>query len=317
MGEESYIISVKPDGCTILAEDTEGIRRAIVYLEDEMVSKEGPILPLGDIKRYPVLKKRITRGFFSPTNRPPKFGDELLDDVDYYPDEYLNRLAHNGTNGLWIYTSFAQLTASPRIKEHGKFGEERMEKLKRVVRKCRRYGVKVYVFAIEPLGFTPDIAPSYPEFLGTHKGDRYVPICLRTEAGREHTVHATEKIFREIPELGGFIDITAGERPTSCASVATFCDCPRCKKYSRGENLAYAVDVLKEGIRRSGAKADFISWTYGHRYWNDNDIVDYISENYRNKLILKDVAGALGYDYYYFSKLFHQAFGNGINAIGI
>ncbi len=44
-----------------------------------------------------------------------------------------------------------------------------------------------------------------------------------------------------------------------------------------------------------------------------NDIVDYISENYRNKLILKDVAAALGYDYFYFSKLFHQIFGESFN----
>lgn len=44
-----------------------------------------------------------------------------------------------------------------------------------------------------------------------------------------------------------------------------------------------------------------------------NDIVDYIAENYRSKLILKDVAAALGYDYYYFSKLFHQAFGQSFN----
>lgn len=44
-----------------------------------------------------------------------------------------------------------------------------------------------------------------------------------------------------------------------------------------------------------------------------NDIVDYISENYRNKLVLKDVATALGYDYFYFSKLFHQVFGESFN----
>lgn len=44
-----------------------------------------------------------------------------------------------------------------------------------------------------------------------------------------------------------------------------------------------------------------------------NDIVDFISENYHNKLVLKDVANALGYDYYYFSKLFHQTFGQSFN----
>ena len=40
-----------------------------------------------------------------------------------------------------------------------------------------------------------------------------------------------------------------------------------------------------------------------------NDICDYISNNYREKLTLKDVAEALGYDYYYFSRLFSRIFG--------
>lgn len=44
-----------------------------------------------------------------------------------------------------------------------------------------------------------------------------------------------------------------------------------------------------------------------------NDIVDYIAKNYQSKLSLKDVSAALGYDYYYFSKLFHQTFGQSFN----
>lgn len=39
-----------------------------------------------------------------------------------------------------------------------------------------------------------------------------------------------------------------------------------------------------------------------------NTIADYIGQNFRQKLTLKDVATALGYDYYYFSRLFYQIF---------
>jgi len=39
-----------------------------------------------------------------------------------------------------------------------------------------------------------------------------------------------------------------------------------------------------------------------------NAIADYIGQNFRHKLTLKDVATALGYDYYYFSRLFYQIF---------
>ena len=112
-GKESFRLAVREDGATVTAEETEGVRRALVYIEEEMTKREGAFLPFGEIVRKPYIKTRMTRGFFSPTNRAPKFGDELLDDTEYYPDEYLNRLALNGTNGLWIYTSFRALIDTP------------------------------------------------------------------------------------------------------------------------------------------------------------------------------------------------------------
>ena len=41
-----------------------------------------------------------------------------------------------------------------------------MEKLRAVVKKCRRYGVKVYVFAIEPMGLLPEEREPYRDMLG-------------------------------------------------------------------------------------------------------------------------------------------------------
>ena len=296
---ESHEIEVRGDGATVFAADTEGVRRALVYLEGEMTKREGAILPLGKIRRDAHIKARITRGFFSPTNRAPKWGDELLDEVDYYPDEYLNRLAHSNTNGLWIYTSFRALMPTPHFPEGNSDGDgmhwnglnigsgrtqddsrekaaKRIEKLRRVVEKCKKYGVKVYVFAIEPMGLTPAEIGAHADMLGAPRLSDYQPICLRSEAGRDYVLKSLEGIFKAVPDLAGYIDITAGERPTNCSSIASFCECPRCSKYSRGENLAYAVDVIKEGIRRAGTGAEFVSWTYGHRYWEYSDIEDYV-----------------------------------------
>ena len=277
-GYESHRITVTEDAVTIVAEDTEGVRRAIVYLEGEMTKREGAFLPIGEITRRPYIKTRITRGFFSPTNRAPKWGDELLDDIDYYPDEYLNRLAHSDTNGLWIYTSFRALISTPCFNDDKAKCEKRIEKLRRVVAKCKRYGVKVYIFAIEPHGLSDEDAATHPSFLGAGRVAPWNPICLRQKDAREYIVEAVEALFRKVPDLGGYIDITAGERPTTCPSVATYTSCPRCKKFSRGENLAYAVDIIKEGIRKADTGADFISWTYGHRYWFDDDIKEYVEK---------------------------------------
>ncbi len=274
---EAYEITVTESGCTVCADDTEGIRRAIIYILDELIRHEGAFLTLGTIKRKPIIKTRITRGFFSPTNRPPKNGDELFDDIDYYPEEYLNRLMHDGTNALWIYTSFKALLKSEYIPEFGEGSEKRIEKLREVVKKCAKYGIKVFVFAIEPMNLSPAVAKAHPELLGAAPQDGVVyPFCPMSDAGRAYILEATEKLFRLVPDLGGYMDITEGERVTSCAAATTFKTCPRCGKKHQGVALADTVNLIKEGIRRAGTGAEFISWTYGHRLWRFDDIREYV-----------------------------------------
>lgn len=273
---EEYNISIDEDIC-ISANDTEGIRRALVHLEDIIIESEAPFLKKNIITKQPVIKSRITRGFFSPTNRPPHNIDELWDDVDYYPDEYLNRLAHDGNNGIWIYTRFCDLIPSDIIPEYGKGSERRIAKLKKVVEKCARYGIKVYVFAVEPAGLTPDMREKYPDIPGSMGYDRPA-FCTRSERGREYCIESVERLFTMVPDLGGYMNITAGERVTNCASAGNVHQCPRCSKFSRGETLAYTVDLIQEGMRRTGSKGEFISWTYGQREWDFDDIREYVKK---------------------------------------
>lgn len=272
---EAYRVRVEEDGCVIEAADTEGIRRGLIFLEDELNRREGPFLPLGEIVRKPHIRERITRGFFSPTNRPPKRGDELSDEIDYYPEEYLNRLAHDGTNGLWIYTRFQDLLDSDCFPEFGQGRQKRLEKLRKVIAKCKRYGIKVWVFAIEPMGLSEEMAVKYPQVQGAVVTDTLRAFCTHSELGERYCVEATNRLMTELPELGGYISITSGERITNCAPW-DYSTCPNCKDYKRGDILSHTVDLLREGMRRTGTKADFVSWTYDHRFWKDEDIEDYI-----------------------------------------
>lgn len=290
--EEDYKISVSDTECVIYASDTEGARRAVYYLEEEMIKREGAFLAIGEIVRTSHIKRRITRGFFSPTNRAPKWGDELLDEIDYYPDNYLNRLAHNGTNGLWIYTSFAQLTSSPYIPGKDENCEKRMAKLRGIVEKCKKYGIKVYLFAIEPAALPLDAYDGREDMLGAiydaAAGKPKRTLCPRSERTRAHVIYCLEHIYSAIPDLKGYITIPAGERPTTCSSVGTYHTCSRCGRYSRGENLAYSIDLIKEGLRRAATGAELISWTYGHRYWNDDDITEYIDKTPDDVILMQN-----------------------------
>lgn len=292
---EEYFIEIDEMGVSITAGDTEGIRRGIFYLEDELVAREGACLPAGRIKRTPHIRKRITRGYFSPTNRPPKFGDELSDDIDYYPENYLNRLAHDGSNGLWIYTRLSDLIPSAIIPEYGDGYERRIEKLNQVCEKCARYGIGVYVLAIEP--YAPEdeeVIKNHRDLLGGSisydepgRKERRRTFCTHTKKGRAYCIEAMRKLCLMVPRLIGFISITAGERPTSCASEGAK-NCPHCGHIDRGESLAQTIDCLKEGIRQSGRDMEFISWTYGHRMWEEKDIADYVKHAPQDVMLMQN-----------------------------
>ncbi|MBQ9922679.1 MAG: hypothetical protein IJO52_10860 [Clostridia bacterium] len=280
---EEYRITVDADKTVITAQDTEGIRRGIIYLEDEMMRREGAFLSLGEINRKPWMKSRITRCFFSPTNRPPKNGEELADDIDYYPDEYLNRLAHDGSNGVWIYTRFSDLLPSKIIPEYGKDYKRRIDKLNNTLAKCKRYGIKVYVFAIEPVPLRGELFEKYADIRGNRSWDGYT-FCTASERGKAYCKEALETLFNLCPDLGGYISITNGERTTNCTSGYEHIKnhqnaCPRCKDKSAGEILAQAVDALREGIRTTKPEAEFLSWTYAHRGWEIPDIEEYIEKS--------------------------------------
>ncbi len=275
---EEYEIEICNDKIIIYADDTEGVRRAVIFLEDEIRRKEGPFLQAKKIKRTPKIKSRITRCVFSPINRAPKFGDELSDYIDYYPEEYLNRLMHDGANGVWIYTRFSDLAENSILDYYGKKEgtEKRIAKLRAVSEKCARYGIGVYVFAIEPFHLTPEQAEQYPDIAGAEVfGGR--AMCMNSERAREAIYEAGRKLALDVPLLRGFISITAGERPTSCAYVENYDTCPRCKnEKSRGALLAKAVKVLCSGFHSVNPDIEVISWTYGHRSWDYNDIFDYV-----------------------------------------
>ncbi|MBQ5800319.1 MAG: hypothetical protein IIW20_00385 [Clostridia bacterium] len=273
---EEYYLEITEDKIIISANDTEGIRRGIYLLEDEIKASEAPFLKKDKIHKTPRIRKRITRGFFSPTNRPPKNGDELSDDIDYYPEEYLNRLAHDGTNGLWIYTKFFDIIPSSVIPEYGQGYEKRIEKLNRVCERCEKYGIGVYVFAIEPALPPKDIRDKYKDIIGGGTNEFNTSFCTHTERGKKFCIEATKKLCELVPKLTGFMSITAGERPTSCGGNRQVSSCPYCGHKTIGQSLGHTLDCLKEGLRQSGRDVEFISWTYGHRGWAEKDIAEYV-----------------------------------------
>jgi len=261
---ETYHVVVSSGECRIQAGDVEGIRRGIFYVEDRILSARGSFLPSGHSTRTPVIRTRISRCFFGPIKRPPKNRDELLDDINYYPDQYLNRLAHEGINGLWLTITFADLCQIKSIPEYGRNAAPRLAKLRDTVQRCLRYGIKIYIFCIEPAAFPSQdpILVAHPE-LGGHRSGNLVYFCPSGKAGQEYLEEATRSIFSAVPDLGGLIDINVGERPTICCNAGMANNnCPRCAKRKPWEIMADCLGAMSRGMHAANPNAELISWFY-------------------------------------------------------
>jgi hypothetical protein len=272
---EAYRIRVSEGECVLEAGDSDGVRRGLVTIEDAVLGAGGPFLPLGTIERYPVIRTRISRCFFGPIKRPPKNRDELLDDVDYYPESYLNRLAHEGINGLWISIAFADLCPLKPTPEAMELARRRFAKLKATSDRCLRYGIRVFPFCIEPAAIPEDspVLAEHPGMIG-HRSGGSVRVCVSTQEGRQYLENTVRTIFETVPGLGGLINISVGERPTLCCNAPDN-NCPRCVDRKPWDVLADSLAAMKRGMAAVNPEAEMISWAYipnngtGGRGWGE------------------------------------------------
>lgn len=274
---EAYIIRVERDGCEVIAADTEGIRRALVYIEDEMLRRSGSRLPLGEIKRRPFIRERISRCYFTPASHVAieERENELADDIDYYPDEYLNRLAHDGVNALWLGATLQYLVKSDIVPEYGADSEKRLAKLNRTIEKCRRYGIKTYLFSVDPASTYENakLKDNHPDMLSDEESPWIYHLCPSTEKGLAYIKEAYSELFRRAPGLSGYINLSVGEAESHCGSGGAL-TCKRCRERfgTLGKTLAFVEKTISDTIKSVSPNAEYVSWTYAQRGWKPEDI---------------------------------------------
>ena len=236
--------------------------------------KQGAALPASVTEgKTPWLRNRISRCFFGPIKRPPFNRDELADDVDYYPDEYLKRLAREGVNGLWLTGELREL-AETSFTKRDPLADRRMAKLNRTVGKCAKYGIKTWLFMIEPKIVPMDdpLCREHPELFSQptrYRGRDCMVMCSSKPACRRYLEESARDVFSRVPGLGGFINISHGERTTSCLSylyATNDCTghykCPLCTKIPPWQVHCQTLGALAAGMKAANPDAEAITWPY-------------------------------------------------------
>ena len=279
LGKEEYHIEAAAGETLVSAGDPDGFRRGIYFLEDRIRETGCADITKGNWQRKPFIYHRISRCFFGPTNRPPFLIDELMDDVDYYPEEYLNKLAHEGVNGLWLTLYFEDLP-STIFPGRGEHFEKRMEKLRKTVDKCAKYGIRIFVYICEPKIFrgTPEHpaeekAGDHPELLGAaynYHNQHLRLFCTSSETGRQYLRESITHIFSSVPKLGGVINIMLGEDNGSCSAYETIAyepipekdHCPLCSRREAADLFREQAEIYQSVIHHYNKDAEYIGWFY-------------------------------------------------------
>ena len=273
--DEEFVIEVTKNECVVKAGHTKGIRRALIYIEDLFTRNLKPLLKIGVIHKQFKVKSRITRSLFTPY-----FLDGSCKDIgvkNFAPMGYLNRLAHDGVNGIYVGIKFSKVLKSEYMNDYGADEDVVIPVLNDIVQKAKYFGVDVYAFTTEPASnCTSPLFNNHPEFFGGkgYGGNMHL-FCPSTEIGKKYIKESITRLFTLVPGLGGMMNISTGEGLSSCGSYEVF-DCPLCQKVHKtlGKTLAFTEKLMKDVMKEVAPEAKLISWTYNQRSWEKQDIID-------------------------------------------
>jgi len=198
------------------------------------------------------------------------YGDPLLDPgVTSYPEGLLQRLAAAGVNGVWVHTVLRTLAKDPAFPEFGAESEKRIEGLRTLVARAKKYGIDVYLYLNEPRSMPTaffEVRPERAPMRGVEAAGNSACLCTSKPEVRRWMSDALASVFTQVPGLGGVFTITASENPTSCASHGKQMKCERCKDRPYAEIIAEVNATISQGVARGNPKAKTIVWDWG---WND------------------------------------------------
>lgn len=195
------------------------------------------------------------------------YGDPLFEaEVDPFPDGYLEKLATTGVNGVWLQCVLNTMAPSALFPEFGKGYDVRLDNLKRLVKRAKRFGVRVYLYLNEPRAMPLQFYRNHPEMKGA-ESQGYYAMCTSVPAVHRWISDSLAYIFQNVPELGGVFSITMSENLTNCFSNFHPESCPRCSKRENWETVGELLETIRSGVRRSSSGADVIVWDWG---WPDD-----------------------------------------------
>lgn len=277
---QAYRITVTATRIEIAGGDDAGVMYGVHYIETRLLRYAQPALEAGVEERTPLLTTRIYRSFAAPY-----YIDESATGEDYYPDNYLDRLAHHGFNGIWVHATLRDFARSPIFPSFGEQAEQNLAYLRQLMQRAARYHIRVYLYMTEPLGLAED-DPLWGQFSHLRGAlsllDHSYALCTSLPEVQMHLRESTAWMARRLPGLGGIIQVSASEHHHHCWSHVDprrslnewhkppTCSCVRCATRLPQEVVAEVISLLHAGLRDGAPDAEHIVWNWSWAMYEDD-----------------------------------------------
>ena len=196
------------------------------------------------------------------------FGDPLMDpELSSYPEGLLQRLAAKGVNGIWMHSVLNKLVPPDGIFPGAEDASQRIAGLKRLVDRAAKYGIGIYLYMNEPRAMPRTFFDDSlrQQLMGAPEGEQRA-LCTSAPGVLPWVERSVERVFREVPGLGGVFTITASENLTNCASRGGQQSCERCRNRSYADLIVEVNQAITAGVKRAAPDAKVLVWDWG---WND------------------------------------------------
>ena len=251
--EEVYYTPLSDVEKSVTTERASHIKKYKKYNRESAFDFFGGCKDIKPDKKYS--GKRIVHGYATPC------GDVFKADSDeYMPSELLSQYACYGVTGIWVHGLLSALSPYP----FGSVGEEYLEKrkkLKDLISRADKYGIKVYLYLNEPRAIENSVAQNHKEIVG-HRGETHTSLCMSTLGAKEYLYRAVKDLCDDVVGLGGIITITMSENHTHC-QYSLRSDCPVCKSLSKEESAVTVNNVIMRALRDSKSNAELIANLWG------------------------------------------------------
>lgn len=198
--------------------------------------------------------KRIVHGYLSPCSDV-----FATDNADTLPDELLACYQAVGINGVWLHGLLSELSDYPFAPTLSEGYEQRRENLNKLIARCKKYGVGVYLYLNEPRSLPENIDEKYEGLIGW-KARR--TMCMENPETQRYLYDAVYDLCKNVPDLGGIFTITMSENPTHCHYLP-HTECPTCKNLPPERTAATVNNLIYRAMQDSGCKGEMIANLWG------------------------------------------------------